>query len=184
MNAPQTAPSTSPPSKLAKLFHPVRGLKISYLLLACTVAFFFGLYMRAASYEIPYWQLIAIACAVVLLQRLVANQRNPVIDPDIPSTHTGTNEPASAHPRVVEWERLLGYVEKYPDLYSETAAQTKLRRTTAERLRTKHHVDLADDPETAKEIIGKPLYDFLHHPVATCPTQAEFDYYLTQIEKI
>lgn len=166
------------------VLYPFRGVKIRSLFIAAAIAGLVYLYLRAAEYEIPYWQLALIAIAIVYLSRLVANQRNPVVDPGVPPNMSALAEPATVRPSVADWERLLAYIEKYPDLYHETATQSKLWRITADRLRIKHHINLADDPDGAREFIGQPLFDFLHRPLDTCPTKAEFDYFLTQIEKI
>lgn len=164
--------------------YPTRGLKVRHLVLAGLIGVSLGLLVRVAGHEIPFWQLVLTMMAVPLLHRVVTNQRDPVVEHESVANRRVNQEQSNVFATATDWERILAYSEKYPDLFSETTAQEKLRKIVSDRLRVKHHVVMDQNPEAAQEIIGTSLYQFLHYPVATAPSRGQFDKYLSQIERI
>ena len=86
--------------------------------------------------------------------------------------------------RVMQLRTGLAYGR--PDRASLVQLRSTLVELVDDQLRTVHHVDLAEDPDGARAIIGEDLYAFVHDAdsagMLTEPRRV--DHILTLIERI
>ncbi|QSB05941.1 hypothetical protein [Natronoglycomyces albus] len=129
------------------------------------------------------WQVLVTSALCYLFLRVFLATNVVVQDFALMVAHDVNRPHVNPFEHVKEWERTLIFAQRYPDHFTDFAQQ-KLRALTAKRLSVRHHLNLADHPDESRALIGSELYDFLHDPTQTFPTRAEFDRYLSQIEKI
>ncbi|HEY1178232.1 MAG TPA: hypothetical protein VGF17_18915 [Phytomonospora sp.] len=144
-----------------------------------TFSVFFGKRLDA-------WYVGGAVLLLLVLRKIVRTVRSTHEDrlPSVPVVReTGVLTAKRPFGDVNRWENRLSWSAGDPERYGR-AVVTRLRDLTAERLRQRHNVTLADDPGRARAILGEHLWGFLHHPLAATPTPAQLDWYIARIEEI
>ena len=60
----------------------------------------------------------------------------------------------------------------------------RIRTVVADRLRLRHGIRLATEPERARAVLGDPLYEFLTQPLTHAPDPVELARLLTRMEEL
>lgn len=147
--------------------------------------------LRVFGFVVPFPVLAGTAMAVLLLRRALAGV--PVDEPpaalyspvwgvlDEESARFG---PVDGVARAVQrWESRFGWTERDQVRFT-TAVRPRLRDLADERLRQRHGVTLRSDPARARELLGDPLWTFLHDPVRRPPGPREVATIVGEMEKI
>lgn len=149
---------------------------------ACLMAVgFFALSM--ARLAAPLWFLYAVSCAVVAVVVAVRRVRPPLPSRAAWRRHTGDPTPDGLRGAVKRWETRLEWC------YSDTSAYNRkvvplLNEIVDERLRQRHGITRASDPETARKLIGEPLWTFLDGPGRRPPAPRELANLIAWMERI
>ncbi|HLU45335.1 MAG TPA: hypothetical protein VKZ67_10000 [Natronosporangium sp.] len=168
---------------------PYQGFSASWVakqaalagVLGALLALLVYLQLRATGQHVPFGQLWALATALVLLAWLmVALERAP--GPPPPPADT-TIPPALPFPQVARWERRLLAANDDPEWY-ERVVRDRIRTVVADRLRLRHGIRLATEPERARAVLGDPLYEFLTQPLTHAPDPVELARLLTRMEEL
>lgn len=168
---------------------PYRGFSASWVARQVALAGAVGaapaalvyLSLHASGLHAPFWQLWALVTVPVLtvwlLPALAAAPAAPAPAPD-----TGL-PPVVPFPQVARWERRLSVVNDDPQWYARVV-RDRIRTVVADRLRLRHGIRLATEPERARATLGDPLYGFLTEPLTHVPDPAELARLLTRMEEL
>lgn len=132
---------------------------------------------------LEFWQLWLLTTGGLLVLWTARPLRAPPPPPPV------TEDPAMAdlrdrpYPLVDRWERRLSVTDGDPE-WHDRVVRERLAGLVGERLRQRHGVRLATDPDRARAVLGDPLYRFLTGPVTRTPGPAELDRLITRMEEI
>jgi hypothetical protein len=139
------------------------GVGIPYLLVAIIVA--------------------VLACLKALLDRLGQEPLPATLRDTPPPTAPRISPSDGIRTAAGRWEMRLEWT--YDDLPRFTSVvQQAVKGMVAERLRLRHSVSLADDPERARELTGPQLWEFINEPVSRPMRAPELAALVTRMEQI
>lgn len=140
--------------------------------------------MVLLTWDLDYWYLVGVAAAIIVLQRVVRSVFGKQETPPVPLRPRAPDVLGARRPfaEVTRWENRMSWTSGDADRF-ESAVRPRLRELAAERLRQRHGVDLGTDPR-APQLIGRPLWDFLHQRLATTPTPEQLAWYVARMEEI
>lgn len=137
--------------------------------------------LHTTGLHVPFWQLWALVTVPVLTIWLLPALA-PVPAVPVPATDTSV-PPVVPFPQVARWERRLSAVNDDPQWYARVV-RDRIRTVVADRLRLRHGIRMADEPERARATLGDPLYEFLTEPLTHAPDPAELARLLTKMEEL
>jgi hypothetical protein len=156
---------------LAGLFGLAAGAMIEAVLLPAGRYLHFG----------QIWLLVT---AALMVQWAARPLRPPVLPPAGPSDDSDQADPRDRPYRQPDrWERRLSVTSGDPEWYTRVV-RDRLTALVAERLRQRHGVRLAADPDRARTVLGEELHRFLTEPVHRTPDPAELGGLITRMEEI
>jgi hypothetical protein len=184
--APEAAPAAESPLRRSPWL-------LRYLGFALVVAGGIFAVLRVFGFSVPYPVLSGTLFAMLLLRRVLKLVAVPPPPPALRSpvwgvTDDGGPEPAAAPTdgvvsAVGRWEARFSWTERDRSRYA-SAVLPRLRELTDERLRQRHGVTLASDPDRARMLLGPALWRFLREPVRRGPTPQELAAIVAELEKI
>jgi hypothetical protein len=130
--------------------------------------------LRAGNLHAP---LLLIVAAFVCL-RLILLAVSDVSPPPLPKRPAGGSGSRSGpgsdalRAAVRRWERTLDRAHADPDLYSRNVLPV-LAELADERLRLRHGITRATDPDRARALLGEELWALLHEPPDRVPKPRE-----------
>ncbi|GIJ44824.1 hypothetical protein Val02_17100 [Virgisporangium aliadipatigenens] len=147
--------------------------------------------MRVFTLVLPVVILTAGIWAIMLLRRVIKSLDIPDRQADtLRSSAWGvveSDEPAVQIDGVLRavrrWEQRFAWTERDHVRFA-SAVRPRLGELVAERLRQKHGVSVAEQPEKARAILGDPLWTFLTERVKRGPKPAELAALVAEMEKI
>jgi hypothetical protein len=135
------------------------------------------------AYRIPFLQLWLFGAALLLvpwtLRLLHGRPARPDDDVDSDAVEVGLR-PFS---QVEKWRRRLDTTSDDVEWFTRVV-HARIVPLVEQRLRQRHGVRLAEDPERVRAILGGPLHDFLTVPLPRTPSPQELDRLITRIEEI
>jgi hypothetical protein len=143
---------------------------------------------RALGYAMPYPLLLLAVLSVAGLRRILSTAPAPPL-PIV--TRPPTPEPSpfagaavdGLEAAVSRWENRLTYTAHDPQRFA-TAALPRLREIADERLRQRHGVTRADDPERARDLLGPTLWRLMHENPTRNPTPRDLATVVAQLEAL
>jgi hypothetical protein len=131
-----------------------------------------------------FGQLWLAVTAAVLVRWLARPLREPAPPPAGPPADLTLAELRDRpYPLADRWERRLSVTSGDPQWYT-TVVRDRLATLVAERLRQRHGVQLATDPDRAREVLGAELHGFLTAPLGHTPGPGELGRLITRMEEI
>lgn len=168
-----------------------RWLLTSALWAVIGALFVYGL-LRIAGIRVPYVLIFAVLLTARLLRRVL---RDIGVAP-VPGTlrrtparpqHSsgGWREQDGLALAVTSWQTRLEWLHSRDDprQFIRTM-QPRLVALIDERLRLRHGVTIAGDPERARELLGEPLWTFASQPVPKNPSPRELAALVAQMEEL
>lgn len=123
---------------------------------------------------------LAVGLAAALCWRL-ARRAVPPADPLPPSTET--DPPADGLLQLTSMESRLSWGSTDPDRFRDRVRPLLVELAT-DRLRSRRGVDPRTDPESARAILGDPLWQLMTGPLTRSPSRAELTRMVESIERI
>jgi hypothetical protein len=84
---------------------------------------------------------------------------------------------------VRRWEQRLEWSQSDAERFSRNVLPV-LSELTDERLRLRHGITRASDPQRARELIGEPLWRLLDEPGRRPPKRPDFEVYVQALERL
>jgi hypothetical protein len=148
--------------------------------------------IQTAGYEIPYLLIFAIFFTAAALYRALR-----LIDPQpLPPATTGTLPATAGDPQaaatdptdglflaMARWDTRLEWTERDPGRFVRVV-RARLADVADERLRLRHGITRTGEPEQARQLMGEPLWDFLHRPITRNPTPKEMAAIVAEVERL
>lgn len=142
----------------------------------------FALYVGGRTH-LPFGQVWLVITAVLLLQWSLRTVRVPPPSPAPPEDSAATDLRDRPYPLAERWERRLLVTNDDPEWYS-WVVRDRMTALVAERLRQRHGVRLATDPDRSRAILGDELYRFLTAPLDRTPNPAGLSRLVARMEEI
>jgi hypothetical protein len=149
---------------------------------ALALAVFYGL--RLMELTAPLIALVAGALTIVFGFDMVKALRPP------PSArHAGryheekASVPDGLHSAISRWDIMLDWCQTDVARFNRRVLP-RLGELVDERLRQKHGITRAADPQAAQRILGDPLWSFVTMPSRRPPTPRDLDQIVTALEKL
>jgi hypothetical protein len=146
--------------------------------------------MRVFTLVLPVVILTAAIWAIMLLRRVLKSLDIPPAPRGLRSSTWGieeSDEPITQIDGVLRavrrWEQRFAWTERDHVRFA-SAVRPRLGELVAERLRQKHGISVAEQPEKARAILGDPLWTFLTERVKRGPKPAELAALVAEMEKI
>jgi hypothetical protein len=176
-------PTERPRSRVTRLTRDV------LLVAAATVVTIAGL--RSAGIGVSVLLVVAAFVALRLLMFAVAQVAPPAppraaarrvseADHDYDYRFGGTDSLRTA---VRRWEQRLDWAQSDADQFSRNVLPV-LAELTDERLRLRHGITRASDPQRARELIGEPLWQLLNEPRRRPPKARDLAGYVQALETL
>jgi hypothetical protein len=141
----------------------------------------------AFGYSFPYLLVFAVFFALVALRRSVTALGAPQRVVGAPPTVTDASEieppPDGLHLALTRWDSRLSQSRRDADRYARMV-RPRLVEIADERLRQRHGVTRAIDPDRAREIMGENLWTFLVTPSGRSPNPRELAAVVKDMEKL
>lgn len=158
------------------------------LVAAAAISGFVVFSARVMGIGLPYAVVFSVTLALLVLHRVVKEVAPrppgrdvvPARDDDWRWAGPVGDGAAAAAAR---WETRLSWTESDPDRFGRTVAPM-LAELVDERLRQRHGITRAGDPQRARELLGDPLWTFLATPVTRSLTPREFAALVAQMEEL
>jgi hypothetical protein len=149
-----------------------------------------GLFLRASGVAVPYPLIFMILLTLQLLRRALR-----WIDPrPVPdglrrsaglTTDDGSAPPDGLQLAVSRWDTRLSWVRLQHDLdHFARTVQPRLIQLVDERLRLRHGVVRAADPQRARALLGDPLWTFVTQPTRSDVTPANLAALISLMEEL
>lgn len=150
------------------------------------------------------WSVALVAVAAVRLQRLALPgtgsrrrrklarlQRTTEESDAAVGLGAQAREPVAALPETMDrrFRRLARHTDRVTyavvaTRHFESGVRPVLAELARDRVRRHHGIDMAAEPERARDLIGEDLWQALTTPRTTAPTTAELDRWLTTLERL
>jgi hypothetical protein len=165
---------------------------VKILVYAAALAALAVLALHVAGLTVPYVLAFTVMLALFVLRRLVRLvaappparaamvRRSAALD-DEASYHWGSGD--GLRSAVSQWEHRLEWGHDSAGRFAR-GVQPRLAEFADERLRMRHGINRAGDPARAREVLGEPLWTFLHGPVDKSPTPRELAAVLARMEEL
>jgi hypothetical protein len=148
--------------------------------------------LRVTGLSVPYVLAFTAAVALLALRRLVklvaappppraAHTRRPSNLDDEATYQWGAVD--GLRSAVSRWESRLEWGHDSADRFSR-AVRPRLVEFVDERLRQRHGINRATDPDAARAVLGDPLWTFLHSPVVKVPAPRELAAHVARMEEL
>ncbi|SNS89724.1 hypothetical protein SAMN05421812_102269 [Asanoa hainanensis] len=162
-------------------------IKATFAGAALAAVAIFGL--RVAGYTVPIVALVGVIVALVVLRRvtsaLVPSQMTRQRRRSTAATEDGSynfTDRDALRTVVGRWERLLQRAGG--DAGSARAVQRTLAEIVDERLRQRHGLTRAGDPERARALLGEPLWTYLATPPTRNLAPRDATAYVQSLERL
>ncbi len=151
-----------------------------------TVVLYFGLRF-AVRIDVPVVLLFVFVFACLVLRRILSSiQVAPPVPTSVPG-HDGTqfdwDTPDGMYVASGRWATRLGASSREADRFTAIVTPP-LTELVDERLRLRHGVDRRLEPERARQMIGEPLWTFLHGELRDNPSPHEMAAIVAAIESL
>lgn len=142
---------------------------------------------RTQGLGMPYPLVVAVAAALVLLRGLL----DQVAPQPLPPTLHGSAPAAGPRIRLDDgirtaarrWESRIEWMHDDPARFASTV-QPAIADLVSERLRMRHSISLADEPERARQVVGPRLWAFIHEPVRRTVKPQDLAAVVAQLEEL
>ena len=157
-------------------------------LIAAGVSAAIWVVLRTMGFAVPYPLLATLTFGIAALRRaLVAVRPPPLPVLTTPPAPAGDPDGGSLADgmflAVNRWDTRLSWTDKDRTAFANTVLP-RLVEIVDERLRLRHSVTRASDPERARQLLGERLWSLLHAPVGRYPTPSEFAAIVAEMEKL
>jgi hypothetical protein len=137
---------------------------------------------------LPYPVTFSVTLALLVLRRIVRQVAPRLREPEVlPSREDDWQRAGSVADGAVaaaaRWDTRLSWTESDPDRFGRTVAPM-LAELVDERLRQRHGITRATDPQRARELLGDPLWTLLVTPVTRSLTPRELAALVAQMEAL
>jgi len=163
---------------------------VTDLITAAVIAGALYAVMRVFTLVLPVLILTAGIWSIMLLRRVLKSLDIPEQPKGLRSATWGdeaADEPLVQIDGVLRavrrWEQRFAWTERDHVRFA-SAVRPRLGELVAERLRQKHGISVAEQPEKARAILGDPLWTFLTERVKRGPKPAELAALVAEMEKI
>ncbi|MGA3487194.1 hypothetical protein ACK8GG_04195 [Micromonosporaceae bacterium DT55] len=137
--------------------------------------------LRVGGVAVPLIALVAGWSAVLLLRRVAASVSPPPVHGRRPDDDAGYGEETEDGMRaaVKRWERRLSAPDRF-----QQVSRSMFTELVDERLRQRHGLTRAGDPERARKLLGDRLWTFLDKPPRRHPAPKDYAALIAEVEKI
>lgn len=159
----------------------VRGVLLVAIATVVTVAV-----LRSQGIKVDVLLVVFAYSALRLLMKAVSDVAPPPLPRRGPGNGTGGAAEASGdslRTAVRRWEYQLGHAQNEPDRFSRIVLPA-LGELTDERLRLRHGITRATDPQRARELLGEPLWQLLNETGRRSPKPREVSAWIDALERI
>jgi hypothetical protein len=166
---------------------------LRYLGFAVVVAGGIFAVLRVFGFFVPYVVLAGSLFAMLMLRRVLKLVAVPPPPPALRSPAWGVTDDDDPQPvappedgvvsAVRRWEARFAWTERDRARYA-TAVLPRVRELADERLRQRHGLTLASEPDRARRLVGPAVWRFLNEPSRRGPTPAELAEIVAELEKI
>ncbi len=160
----------------------IRWVSLLAMSAVLTAVAFVGL--RLAELTTPLPILFVVSVAIILVWRMGAALRPPLA-----SRHAGRyHEDKAATPdgvglAIARWDTMMDWSHTDAARFNRKVLP-RIAEVVDERLRQRHGITRASDPERARAILGDPLWTFVTMPSRRPPHPRELDQIVTALEKL
>ncbi|WP_117209971.1 hypothetical protein [Allorhizocola rhizosphaerae] len=166
---------------------PGRPRYIRWLSLLATssvlaVLAFVGLRMAELTAPLPF--LFAASMAVIAVWRMGAALRPPLASRQAGRYHADkTSAPDGVAQAIARWDTMMDWSHTDAARFNRKVLP-RIAEVVDERLRQRHGITRAGDPQRARAILGDPLWTFVTTPSRRPPQPRELDQIVTALEKL
>jgi hypothetical protein len=156
------------------------------LLISAAVAYGGLRFAQASRLNIPYALLFSVCMALFAVRRLLST----VPDTPLPKTLRTVAPPRQLSSDVdglaaatSRWDMRLDWIDRDPQRFA-VRARPLMIEIVDERLRQRHGLSLASDPQRARTLLGEKLWQSLYAPITRAPTPRELATMLDLMESV
>ncbi|MEV4533744.1 hypothetical protein AB0J82_07925 [Asanoa sp. NPDC049518] len=163
-------------------------IKAAFVGAALAAVAIFGL--RVAGYTVPIVAVVSVIVALIVLRRVTSALVPPQLTrhrrrSSVAATEDGSynfSERDALRTVVGRWERLLQRAGS--DAGSARAVQRTLAEIVDERLRQRHGLTRAGEPDRARALLGEPLWTYLAKPPTRNLAPRDATAYVQSLERL
>ncbi len=142
---------------------------------------------RTQGLGIPYPLVLGVVSALVLLRglldRVAPQPLPPVLHRYLPPSGPRIRLDDGIRTAARRWESRIEWMHDDPARFAATV-QPAVADLVSERLRMRHSISLADDPERARQVVGAALWAFIHQPVRRTVKPQDLAAVVAQLEEL
>lgn len=158
------------------------------LVSAAAISAFVVISARVMTIGLSYLVVFSVTLALLVLNRIVREVApQPLADSPMAlredDWQRSTSVPDGAAAAAARWDTRLSWTQSDPERFGRTVAPI-LAELVDERLRQRHGLTRAADPERARELLGDPLWTFLATPVTRSLTPRELAALVAHMEAL
>jgi hypothetical protein len=139
---------------------------------------------RVLAIGLPYALVFSGMLALLLLRRVLAGVTPvPLPGPRMDTFQAAPPPPDGMAAAAARWNTRLNWTESDPAAFSRSVLPA-LADIADERLRQRHGLTRASDPERARALLGDPLWTLLADPITRSLTPRQFAAVIAQLEAL